>query len=76
VSIDHARRQILRATSLLASGLDAKVTAEGVDQGELLDLLRLAGVTEFQGYHFFKPLCAEDVSRLLERQSADSASAA
>ena len=59
----------------MAAGLDAKVTAEGVDDSAIIDFLRLAGVTEFQGYYFFRPLAADEVARLL-RQPDDRVTAA
>jgi len=46
-------------------------TAEGVETREQLDLLRVLGCTEMQGYLFSKPKPAEEIIKLLmPRQAA------
>ncbi|HEX5211367.1 MAG TPA: EAL domain-containing protein [Pseudolabrys sp.] len=46
---------IISATVTLAQGLDIETTAEGVETAEQYELLRLAGVTQQQGYLFKRP---------------------
>lgn len=65
-----AEQKIVQGTVLMAAGLAARVTAEGVEKEEQAVLMRLAGCTELQGYYFFKPLSAEDISGLLSAPSA------
>jgi diguanylate cyclase (GGDEF)-like protein/PAS domain S-box-containing protein len=46
---------IISATVTLAQGLNIETTAEGVETAEQYELLRLAGVTQQQGYLFKRP---------------------
>ncbi len=50
---------IISAISLIANAYDAKTTAEGVETFEQAQLLRLAGIDNFQGYLFGAPHPAE-----------------
>lgn len=59
---------MLQATVALARSLDIPVTAEGVETEEQAAILHLCGCDELQGYLFAKPLTADEVSALLERQ--------
>jgi diguanylate cyclase (GGDEF)-like protein len=65
-----AEQKIVQGTVLMAAGLTARVTAEGVEKEEQAVLMRLAGCTELQGYYFFKPLSAENIFRLLSAPPA------
>jgi predicted signal transduction protein with EAL and GGDEF domain len=58
---------VLQGALLVARGLSAEVTAEGVEQSDEVQVLRLAGVTELQGYYFHKPMTARDVNQLLNK---------
>ena len=49
-------RTIVAAITGLAHGLDMDVTAEGVETGEQLAILRAAGCTSVQGFYFARPL--------------------
>lgn len=60
-----AELAIVQGTLLVARGLSADVTAEGVERPEEVSVLRLAGCTELQGYHFHKPMRADEISQLL-----------
>jgi len=55
-------RNVIQATGLIANGISAAVTAEGVESSEELQLLRLAGCSEFQGYFFGRPQTAEAIT--------------
>jgi diguanylate cyclase (GGDEF)-like protein len=57
---------VVQGTLLVARGLAAEVTAEGVEDEEQAKVLRLAGCTEFQGYVFYKPLNIVDATELLK----------
>ena len=60
-----ADASIVRAIVSLAHSLNLKVVAEGVETAEQLDFLRAAGCDEYQGYHFSRPLPADDFQRLI-----------
>jgi diguanylate cyclase (GGDEF)-like protein len=62
-----AELAVVQGVLLVARGLSAEVTAEGVEREEEVAVLRLAGCTELQGFHFHKPMEAKGVTALLER---------
>ena len=57
---------IVRATVQLAHNLNLKVTAEGVENEETLELLRQCQCDIAQGYHLGKPLPLNDLLGLLD----------
>jgi diguanylate cyclase (GGDEF)-like protein len=62
---------IVQATTLLARGVAASVVAEGIETAEQGEILRLAGCSHLQGFHFHAPKSAAEITRLLEaRQQA------
>ncbi len=63
---DSADAAIVRATIDLAHHLGLAVTAEGVDNGRALSVLRKLGCDMAQGYHISPPLRADDFRRWLE----------
>lgn len=69
-------QHIVQGTMLMASGLAAAVTAEGVESEEQIDVLRLTGCRDMQGYFFFRPMPAQDLTQLMSPpQLLDSVSA-
>jgi diguanylate cyclase (GGDEF)-like protein len=58
---------VLQGALLVARGLSAEVTAEGVEISDEVPVLRLAGVTELQGYYFHKPMGAREITQLLNK---------
>jgi diguanylate cyclase (GGDEF)-like protein len=58
---------VVQGTLLVARGLAAEVTAEGVESLEQAKVLRLAGCTEFQGFVYYKPMTAANVTGLLKK---------
>jgi diguanylate cyclase (GGDEF)-like protein/PAS domain S-box-containing protein len=56
---------IVQAVVSIAKSRNIVTTAEGVETQEQLDLLRVLGCTEMQGYLFSKPKPAADIIRLL-----------
>jgi EAL domain-containing protein (putative c-di-GMP-specific phosphodiesterase class I) len=62
---DAGSSAIIRASIGLARELGREVIAEGVETDEQVKLLQLWGCREGQGYHFAKPLCADDAVKLL-----------
>ena len=58
---------IVQGTLLVARGLSADVTAEGVECEDEVNILRLAGCTELQGFYFYKSMDAKAISALLSK---------
>ena len=58
---------IVQGTLLVARGLSAEVTAEGVECDDEVNILRLAGCTELQGFHFHRSMDAKSISALLAK---------
>jgi diguanylate cyclase (GGDEF)-like protein len=56
---------IVRAIVSLAHSLNLKVVAEGVETPAQLDFLKAAGCDEYQGYHYSRPLPADQFQRLI-----------
>ena len=68
--MEHSSQQeaIVKAIVVLGTSLSMRVVAEGVENDQQLDMLRELGCHLIQGYHISKPLKAEEMQRLLERQ--------
>lgn len=62
---------VVQGTLLVARGLSAEVTAEGVETAEEASVLHLAGCTELQGYHYYKPMMPNEVSALLKKKAIE-----
>jgi diguanylate cyclase (GGDEF)-like protein len=58
---------IVRTIASLGANLGMETTAEGIETGEQLELVRKAGCTEAQGFHFSRPCAASEVFRIIER---------
>jgi len=52
--------EIVRATILMAHALGLKTTAEGIENETTAEHLRIFHCDEAQGFHFARPLTAED----------------
>ena len=65
ISADPGDAAIISAIIAMAHGLGLRVVAEGVETAEQLAFLKKLGCDWAQGYHFSKPLPAEDIERLL-----------
>ena len=67
----------MQAVVSIAKSRNIVTTAEGVETEEQLDLLRVLGCTEMQGYLFSRPKPAAEVMRMLTAaRAAGSASVA
>ncbi|MFL1463112.1 EAL domain-containing protein [Roseococcus sp. DSY-14] len=62
---DAESAAIVRAIAGLGASLGLRTTAEGVETAEQVRHLTAEGCSEFQGYHFSKPLSAADATRFL-----------
>jgi PAS domain-containing protein len=60
---------IVRTIASLGANLGMETTAEGIETPEQLELVRQAGCTEAQGFHFSRPCAASDVFRIIERMT-------
>jgi diguanylate cyclase (GGDEF)-like protein len=58
---------VARAAISVTQELGMEVVAEGVEDAETADLLRALGCEEAQGFHFARPMPAEDVPGWLNR---------
>lgn len=76
ISTDQNDAAIVRAITTMARSLGMRTIAEGVETAEQLDYLRRHGCDEMQGYHFSKPLPAEEFTELLREGRRLSASTA
>ena len=63
---------IVQGTLLVARGLSADVTAEGVEREEEVNILRLAGCTELQGFYFYKSMDAKAISALVAKAKIEA----
>jgi diguanylate cyclase (GGDEF)-like protein len=60
-----ASSKIVRAIISLGDGLDLPITAEGIEDGQILDTLKSMGRLKGQGYHYGKPEPAAAVRKRL-----------
>ncbi len=60
---------LVTGTIYLASGLDMRVIAEGVETEEQANILRAAGCHKLQGYLFGRPMPIEDFRAMYEAQA-------
>lgn len=65
-----AELAIVQGVLLVARGLSAEVTAEGVENEDEVKVLHLAGCTELQGFHFHAPLEAREITELVAKGRA------
>ncbi|WP_369025650.1 putative bifunctional diguanylate cyclase/phosphodiesterase [Qipengyuania sp. RANM35] len=62
---------IIRAVVAMAQSLDMTTTAEGVENAEEAIMVRDLGCTKIQGYHFGRPMSAEDARKVFARRAVD-----
>ena len=62
ICVDKTGRNIVRMISKLARELDLNITAEGVENEAQAGFLRSVKCDTLQGFHFSKPIPAEDLS--------------
>lgn len=65
IAEDRRSLAICRGIVAFAKELDIRVVAEGVETEEQLELLRVIGCDEIQGYVFSKPMTAAEVATLV-----------
>ena len=62
---------IIRAVVAMAESLGMTTTAEGVENGDEADMIRVMGCNKIQGYHFGRPMPAEDARKVMRRDDGD-----
>ena len=72
VLTNDKKRKLLAAMIGLASNLEIKTIAEGVETHEQYDLLRAMGIDYIQGYYFSKPLKMDEALKLLQNSEKAS----
>ncbi|NTZ42374.1 EAL domain-containing protein [Altererythrobacter sp. SALINAS58] len=63
---DTANPKLIEAIISLGEGLNLPITAEGIENGRILDTLKQFGQLKGQGYHYGKPESGGDVRRRLQ----------
>ena len=58
---------IIRAVVAMAQSLDMTTTAEGVETDKEVDLVRQLGCNKIQGFHFGRPMPAQEARNLTQR---------
>ncbi|MBX7532209.1 EAL domain-containing protein [Qipengyuania sp. 1XM1-15A] len=62
---------IIRAVVAMADSLGMTTTAEGVENEDEVEMIRRLGCTKIQGYHFGRPMPADDARKVLKRRGFD-----
>lgn len=70
---DEGSTAIIKAITALADALGMETTAEGVEHGEEVEILRAQGCTHIQGYYYSRPVPALDAGKLLGVRSDSQA---
>ena len=60
------KAKVVKAAIIMAHTLGLKITAEGVENEAQIEFLKIFECDEAQGYHFGRPMPAEDFASLLE----------
>lgn len=69
ISFNTTSYNIVKAIVEMANALGLEVLAEGIETGEQSEILRNLGCHIAQGYFYSKPLSAEDMEKMLSKQS-------
>jgi len=67
--VDKDDLAIVKAIIALANSLHLDIVAEGVENAEQLELLRIEGCQNYQGYFYARPMDAESLSVLLKEKN-------
>ncbi|MEZ5680119.1 MAG: EAL domain-containing protein [Erythrobacter sp.] len=63
---------IIRAVVAMADSLGMTTTAEGVENAEEAEMVRDLGCNKIQGYHFGRPMSAEDARKVFGRRASEA----
>jgi diguanylate cyclase (GGDEF)-like protein len=67
---NEKHQSIVSAISSMCHGLKLDIIAEGVESEKHLNMLRDMGIENAQGYHFSKPVPAEEARELIEQYNS------
>jgi diguanylate cyclase (GGDEF)-like protein len=65
---DDKVAHIIKAIVLLGQSLGLRLTAEGVEKPEELEFLKSINCEDVQGYLFYRPLCPEKATEILQKE--------
>ena len=65
---------LVRAIINMAKDLNLPMVAEGVETHEQMLKIKALGVSEIQGFYYYRPMPAEEVFALFEKNAADKTS--
>ncbi|OUL29531.1 diguanylate cyclase [Nostoc sp. T09] len=68
LTTDHKVAHIVKAIVVLGQSLGLRLTAEGVEKPEELEFLRSINCEDVQGYLFYRPLCAQKITEILQKE--------
>src|SRR3990167_667874 len=66
IKINGSDEVVIQAIIAMARGLNLEVVAEGVETQKQLDFLKKQKCVEIQGFHFSRPLSADDLEAILK----------
>lgn len=69
LSVDNYNAHIIQAIISLAHALEMDVIAEGIETEEQLDFMRAHGCDHGQGFLFFKPMSADNITPLIAKHT-------
>ncbi len=73
---DQSGLAIVRSVTALAKNLGMITTAEGVETAEQVELVRMIGCTEIQGFYFGRPQPLKEITRTLKQYLPQQAKSA
>jgi EAL domain-containing protein (putative c-di-GMP-specific phosphodiesterase class I) len=68
LTTDHKVAHIVKAIVVLGQSLGLRLTAEGVEKPEELEFLKSINCEDVQGYLFYRPLCAQKITEILQKE--------
>jgi len=66
IQTDAFSAETVRSSISLARQLDMRIVAEGVENKQVLEVIKAKGIDEAQGYHISSPIPAEDLNYFFE----------
>jgi len=69
VNTDQNNAAIVKAVIAIAASMELRVTAEGVEESEQLEFLKMNLCDEVQGYYYSKPLHSDDIEEFAKQFS-------
>lgn len=76
VAYSPEAQKVVQGTILIAQGLCAEITAEGIESEAEAKIMRLAGCRQMQGFHFGRPQTIESLRLLIPARKQKSARSA